>query len=204
MEPAGSKGVWGLDDYHHLPFIFGVAQLIDNPHHLRPSDVLNADRVSRNASQYMYFKCIEWIQNEKKGPFEEHSNILYNAANAQNWEKVRGGLLRMYHEEVLDKWPIMQHMLFGSVMQWLPDSDERVQQLPTNAAPQRNANPTATAAPWLQTNTTIGTQAPWLRTRVTNASVPSALGSPAQNTERQSVPLVTTPPVSQTDCIEQQ
>ncbi|XP_021900560.1 serine/threonine-protein phosphatase 2A activator isoform X2 [Carica papaya] len=117
LEPAGSHGVWGLDDYHFLPFIFGSSQLIDHKY-MKPKSVHNQDILDNFSNEYMYLSCIAFIRKVKKGMFAEHSPLLDDISGVPNWNKVNSGLLKMYKVEVLEKVPIMQHFLFGSFIKW--------------------------------------------------------------------------------------
>ncbi|KAK9691438.1 hypothetical protein RND81_09G196700 [Saponaria officinalis] len=117
LEPAGSHGVWGLDDYHFLPFVFGSAQLIDHKY-MKPKSIHNEDILENFSKEYMYLSCIQFIKKVKKGPFAEHSPLLDDISGVPNWSKVNGGLLKMYRAEVLEKVPVVQHFLFGSIIPW--------------------------------------------------------------------------------------
>ncbi|XP_072389893.1 serine/threonine-protein phosphatase 2A activator-like isoform X2 [Diabrotica undecimpunctata] len=114
MEPFGSEGVWSLDDYQFVPFIWGSSQLIDTAL-LSPSSFLKEAIVHRYSSKYMFFNCIEHINRIKSGPFAEHSNQLWNASGLSSWATVNSSLIRMYREAVLSKFELVQHINFGSV-----------------------------------------------------------------------------------------
>lgn len=121
MEPAGSHGVWSLDDYQFVPFIWGSAQLIGHPR-IEPRHFVDPDIIETFGKQYMFLGCIEFISKVKIGPFAEHSNQLWNVSAVSSWAKVNSGLIRMYKAEVLAKFPVIQHVLFGSLLPIKPAS----------------------------------------------------------------------------------
>ncbi|ORY74088.1 hypothetical protein BCR35DRAFT_144601 [Leucosporidium creatinivorum] len=117
LEPAGSKGVWGLDDHQHLVYLWGASQL---PHPtVRPSSILAPQAISPLGISYLFLSSILHVNDLKTGPFAEHSPLLHNiASTVPNWTKVSTGLLKMYREEVLKKVPVVQHFWFGGVLGW--------------------------------------------------------------------------------------
>ena len=117
LEPAGAHGVWGLDDYQFLPFVFGAAQLADHKH-LRPKSIhveMTREAVGGN---YMYFQAVEFVRSVKNGLLAETSPILNDVSAVSTWARVYAGMVRMYRAEVLSKVPIVQHFLFGSLIEW--------------------------------------------------------------------------------------
>nr|CAB3265273.1 serine/threonine-protein phosphatase 2A activator-like [Phallusia mammillata] len=115
MEPAGSQGVWGLDDFQFLPFIFGSSQLIMNER-ITPKDFVETSIVTQYHHDYMFLECIKYINEVKSGPFAEHSHTLWGISSVHHWTKVNSGLLKMYKAEVLQKFPVIQHFRFGSIL----------------------------------------------------------------------------------------
>ena len=113
LEPAGSHGVWGLDDYQFLCFIFGAAQLEGHPE-LRPGVIHDDAAVADAAPDFLYLAAVQFVRRVKRGPLRETSPM-------PSWARVTAGMLRMYEAEVLGKLPIAQHFLFGTLLRFEPE-----------------------------------------------------------------------------------
>ncbi|KAI7680101.1 Phosphotyrosyl phosphatase activator [Hortaea werneckii] len=220
LEPAGSHGVWGLDDHSFLPYIFGSAQLapaIDAqdggapvptegslPSAPSPSIAAKKELVLDWKDSNMYFSAIYFINSVKKGPFWEHSPILYGISGIKDgWGKINKGMLKMYAAEVLGKFPVVQHFPFGSLFRWEHDPQVASQGQSVHAAQQPKSKDVP--APTVSAGTGAGTQAPWANARIgtslpqmqSSTGVPSRR-APSSGTQRPTPPPSSTPGVSST------
>ena len=102
LEPAGSHGVWGLDDHSFIPYIFGSAQygppILDTDEtpiegsldgSPDPAQITRISAVNRYRERNLYFAAIGFIHDVKTGPFHEHSPMLYDISGVQGgWGKI--------------------------------------------------------------------------------------------------------------------
>lgn len=111
----------------------------------------------------MYFSAIGFINDVKKGPFWEHSPILFDISGIRDgWGKINKGMVKMFNAEVLSKFPVVQHFPFGALFSWEldPEAPEPTQSVhmvnqpmasaATAAAPGAGVMPPPTGAPWAQ------------------------------------------------------
>merc|ERR1712048_1318387 len=80
--------------------------------------------VKADADTYLYVDAIRQVLLAKQGaPFYETSPMLWDITAVPTWLKTHAGLVKMYRAEVLGKYPVIQHFLFGSILRWPGDED---------------------------------------------------------------------------------
>ena len=195
LEPAGSHGVWGLDDHSFIPYILGSAQYGPpiSPEDQTPTegsregapktaDVTKKMAVDRERNTNLYFGAIGFIYDVKKGPFWEHSPMLYDISGVQaGWGKINKvsprptrpdkrsliyisqGMLKMYNAEVLSKFPVVQHFPFGSLFSWEqdPNSTPPPTSIHASSQPIRDGPALSLENSSARAQPQEGTKAPW-------------------------------------------
>lgn len=118
LEPAGSRGVYNMDDFQFLPFLFGSAQL-SGKKYVNVDNFYQPEEVEQYKNDYILFEAVDFILNNKRGPFNEHSYTLWGFTNLGSWSNIFRKIRMKFIDEVLRPLPIIQHFLFGEyILRW--------------------------------------------------------------------------------------
>ena len=89
LEPAGSHGVWGLDDFHHVVYIFGATQFMGQDE-IQPADILREAQSATSTHPSLFVSAVQNILATKRGaPFAETSPQLNDILESvPTWERI--------------------------------------------------------------------------------------------------------------------
>jgi serine/threonine-protein phosphatase 2A activator len=113
LEPAGSHGVWGLDDYQFLPFLYGSSELyetntkFDELFEQKNSDLCYAQALNFSKTH----KCRTEVRD-----MSLHSPILYQLRDV-SWVIINRGMMDMYKNEVFGKFVVTQHFMYSRFLE---------------------------------------------------------------------------------------
>ncbi|GKT17170.1 Phosphotyrosyl phosphatase activator, PTPA like protein [Aduncisulcus paluster] len=132
LEPAGSHGVWGLDDFQSIAFLFGAAQLERNPDDLDPRHCLDfaTDLPSPGGDakyfrgEYLFIDLVDFVARSKSTRLKECAPVLVDMCRKPTWKAVRVACWEYWIDETLGKFPVMQHLYFGTIIPFDLDGDD--------------------------------------------------------------------------------
>lgn len=125
LEPAGSRGVYNMDDFQFLPFLFGVAQLVDIKY-ISCKNCYDYEQVDMWKNDFIFFEAIDYILKNKRGPFEEHSYTLWGLLSSGSWTNILRRIKLKLIDDVLSPFPIIQHIFFGEyILRWSPEGENK-------------------------------------------------------------------------------
>jgi hypothetical protein len=149
-----------------------------------PGSIHDDTVLENHCNEFLYFDAIKFIKEVKSGsPFAETSPMLNDISALPSWEKITGGMLKLYEGEVLKKFPVIQHLVFGSLLPctWTPtQAPTDLSFVPVSThpgvgvrAPNFDLEGATAKAPWVAVETLAATR-DTKTSPITHAKKPSA------------------------------
>ncbi|EJW01421.1 hypothetical protein EDEG_03954 [Edhazardia aedis USNM 41457] len=108
--PAGSHGVWGIDDYQYLPFLFGSSEMCK----------ITLDGKISDSTDNGFYTAVQHSKTYKTRhsnvSFEKHSPILYSLQFIENWSDIHNKIWELYEKHVLLCLSVTQHFIYSVLL----------------------------------------------------------------------------------------
>lgn len=112
IEPAGSNGIFAIDDYSFLPFYFGSAELIK-------TEMKFENLFEPENSNLLYAEAVNFCKRHKcklmKSSFSKHSAVIYELRK-HDWQNINDIMMKMIREKVFGRSVVMQHFKYSEYL----------------------------------------------------------------------------------------